>query len=171
MSYVSQENRKKLINWIAFVWIQKSAPKKIYFSTDFIKTHLCASLGGGIGMCHQSQTWRYQGATVHEFTRIPMIFLILAFSLPIGSRFLNSLRRCFGFDIYSLILLDQWSCFWDLSPIKFCLLPYKLNFSHALLIMNSDSKITDVALERLENARFVRSFAMRFKQGEKERRW
>ena len=63
-SYASQENGKKPKNWTAFVWIQKSAPRKIYFLTDFIKTHLCASLDGGIGKCHQSQTWRYQGATV-----------------------------------------------------------------------------------------------------------
>ena len=64
MSYASQENSKKPNNWAAFVWIQKSAPRKIYFFTDFIKTHLCTSLDGGIGKSHPSQTWRYQGPTV-----------------------------------------------------------------------------------------------------------
>ena len=42
----------------------KSAPRKFYFLTDFIRTHLCASLDSGIETCHQSKTWRYQGATV-----------------------------------------------------------------------------------------------------------
>ena len=46
---------------------KKNAPRKIYFLTDFIKTHLSASLDDGIGKCHQSQTWRYQGATVGSF--------------------------------------------------------------------------------------------------------
>ena len=55
---------KKPNNWAVFVWIQKSAPRKIYFLTDFIITHVCASPYDGIGKCHQSQTWRYQGATV-----------------------------------------------------------------------------------------------------------
>ena len=32
----------------------KCAPRKIYFFRDFIRTHLCASLYGGIGKCHQS---------------------------------------------------------------------------------------------------------------------
>ena len=70
MSYASQENSKKPNNWAAFVWIQKCAPRKIYFFTDFIKTHLCASLDGGIGKCHQSQTWRYQGATVSDYSTL-----------------------------------------------------------------------------------------------------
>ena len=67
MSYASPENSKKSNNWAAFLWIQKSAPRKIYFLTDFIKTHLCASPDGGIGKCHRSQTWRYQGVTVSHF--------------------------------------------------------------------------------------------------------
>ena len=65
--HTSQENRKKPNNWAVFVWIQKSAPKKIDFLTNFIRTHLCASLDSGIESCHQSQTWQYQGATVGIF--------------------------------------------------------------------------------------------------------
>ena len=50
------------------IFFRKNAPRKIYFLTDFIKTYLCALLDGGIGKCNQSQTWRYQGATVLHFT-------------------------------------------------------------------------------------------------------
>ena len=74
MSYASQENSKKPDNWAAFVWIQKSAPRKICFFTNFIRTHLCASLDDGIGKCHQSQTWRYQGATVFMVYRLMHAF-------------------------------------------------------------------------------------------------
>ena len=38
--------------------------RKVYFLIDFIWSHLCASLDSEIGRCHQSQTWRYLGATV-----------------------------------------------------------------------------------------------------------
>ena len=43
--------------------------RNIYFLTDFIRTHPCASLDSRIGRCHQRQTWRYQGATVEPDTR------------------------------------------------------------------------------------------------------
>ena len=66
MSNVCQENNKRPNNWTAFVWIQKGAHRKIYFLTDFIITPLCALLDSGIEICHQSKTWRYQAATVHE---------------------------------------------------------------------------------------------------------
>ena len=42
----------------------KDNPRNIYVLTDWIRTPFCASLNSGIGNGHQSQTWRYQGATV-----------------------------------------------------------------------------------------------------------
>ena len=65
MSCASQENCRKPDHWAAFIWIQKSAPRKIHFLTDFIRIHFCASLDDRFWKCHQSKTWRYQGATVH----------------------------------------------------------------------------------------------------------
>ena len=60
----AKKDNKKSNNWVAFVWIQKSAPRKSHFLIDFIRSHLCALLDSGIGKRHRSQTWRYQGATV-----------------------------------------------------------------------------------------------------------
>jgi len=37
--------------------------------------------------------------------------------------------------------------------------------------MSSQNKISDVVLEGLDKARFVRSFSMRFKMGDRQRRW
>ena len=77
-SYTSQENCKKPINWAAFVWIQKSTPRKIYFFSDFIRTYLCASLDSGIWRCHQSQTWRHQGAALYCFLMLIFTFCFLS---------------------------------------------------------------------------------------------
>jgi len=37
--------------------------------------------------------------------------------------------------------------------------------------MNSEKRVSEVKLEKLENARFIRPFCMRFKHGDRERRW
>ena len=63
MSYASKKKAENLKIEQHLYEYKKAPLERFTFFTDFIRTHLCASLDGGVGKCHQSQTWRYQGAT------------------------------------------------------------------------------------------------------------
>ena len=93
MGYVTQKSQEKPGDWTAFEWIQKFAPRKIYFLADFIRTHLCASLDSGIGKCHRRQTWRYQGATVPPL-RSPDSNVDLTCELPYQALWRLDTGRC-----------------------------------------------------------------------------
>ena len=102
----------------------KKRPWKIYFLTDFIRTLLCTLLDSGIGKCHQSQTWRYQEATVplplfltnsyhfmlivfmkcshhaYFFKRPILLFNIVVY--PLCSSYLKVLYLCFDINLVTI---------------------------------------------------------------------
>ena len=55
------------------------------------------------------------------------------------------------------------------GAVHFVPMLLKKNLVHEA--MSSDKTVSNVKLEKLVDARFVRPFAMSFKMGEKERKW